>query len=91
MGSSTIHGLGHILKTSHIVRAAWIAVVFAGFSFSGLLIYQSVDNWQRNDEPNSSAYHNLYCRLHRPSLRTNESAAVQSTTVRIRNMVNKMF
>ena len=46
--NSTIHGMNHILKTSRMVRAAWIVIVLMGFSWSGLLIYQSVDNWQQN-------------------------------------------
>ena len=48
MGSSTIHGLNHIQNSSRFVSIAWTGIVILGFSFSGYLIWQSVDNWNQN-------------------------------------------
>ena len=43
--SSSIHGLGYISTTRHIVRLFWIFVVITGFTFVGVLINQSFSSW----------------------------------------------
>ena len=45
---STIHGLNHIASSTKLVRAAWFVIVFLGFNFAGVLIWNSFDNWQQN-------------------------------------------
>ena len=45
---STIHGLVYISKPRILVQLFWILVVMAGFTGSGVIIYQSFDNWARS-------------------------------------------
>ena len=45
---STIHGLVYISKPRILVRLFWILVVIAGFTGSGVIIYQSFDNWAQS-------------------------------------------
>ena len=47
--SSTIHGLTYISTTRNCVRLFWIAVVVAGFTGAGVIIYQSFQEW--NESP----------------------------------------
>ena len=43
--TSTIHGVAYIASTRKLVRLLWTLIVFSGFLSSGILIYQSFDNW----------------------------------------------
>ena len=45
---STIHGLVFISKPGTLVKLFWIFVVMAGFTGSGVIIYQSFDNWAQS-------------------------------------------
>ena len=44
--SSTIHGLTYISTTRRFVRVLWSLIVAAGFTFAGIIIYQSFADWE---------------------------------------------
>ena len=47
--ASTIHGFAYLTSKSRLARPFWIIVVISGFSFAGILIYQSFQAW--NESP----------------------------------------
>ena len=46
--SSTIHGLVYISTTRRFIRLFWISVVIAGFIGSGVMIHNSVKDWEES-------------------------------------------
>ena len=46
--NSTIHGLNYIVNSERLIKVVWIGIVTLGFSLSGVLIWHSFENWQKN-------------------------------------------
>ena len=46
--SSTIHGLYHISVNQKIAKVLWIVIIISGFVGSGIIIYQSFEDWKQS-------------------------------------------